>query len=201
MSGSDTNAAARQAAPRVHQEASGLQLTYFFSHSSSSCSSSCIAPSARSTHHRFLHTSSRPPPLHHPLWRSSSPICTFLTSERIIVSHHRPPPPFFSPLLLLLLAVCCCPRSSWRARVRTCVRASRACLSLPVGGDYAQCHGKLGEKLNEAPIMCCLAAPHDPAAAAAAGKQADREGRNFSSSTDHRHIHVHKLSGLICLSH
>lgn len=124
------------------------------------------------------HTSPALP--HHPPWRSSSPICTFLTSERIIVSHHRPF--FFS---LLLLAVCCCPRSSSRACEPTyvCVCAcapgrepEKACLLLPVGGDCAQCHGKLGEKLNEAPIMRCLAAPHDPAAAAAAGKH-ERIGR------------------------
>lgn len=125
------------------------------------------------------HTSPALP--HHLPWRSSSPICTFLTSERIIVSHHRPF--FFS--LLLLLAVCCCPRSSSRASEPTCVcvcacapgrEPEKACLLLPVGGDCAQCHGKLGEKLNEAPIMRCLAAPHDPDAAAAAGKH-ERIGR------------------------
>lgn len=32
-------------------------------------------------------------------------------------------------------------------------------LLLPVGEDYAQCHGKLGEILNEAPVIHCPSGP------------------------------------------
>lgn len=65
------------------------------------------------------------------------------------------------------MCMCVCVRAPGRER-------EKACLLLPVGGDYAQCHGKLGEKLNEAPIMRCLAAPHDPAAAAGKHEQIGR---------------------------